>query len=99
MAHCLTQDAERDLAHIWDYVARESSPDRAELLITSILARLLLLARYPQLGRRRDDDLRLGLRSFATGVYVIIYRIEASDVVILRVIHGRRDIPPLLGDQ
>jgi toxin ParE1/3/4 len=42
-------------------------------------------------GRPRND-LRLGLRSFPVGQYVIIYRIDEVDVLILHVIHGHRDI-------
>jgi toxin ParE1/3/4 len=47
-------------------------------------------------GRRRDDDLRPGLRSFPVGRYIIIYRVEDDDVMILHVISGDRDIEPLL---
>jgi toxin ParE1/3/4 len=55
----------------------------------------LLLATYPHVGRRRDEDLLPGLRSFPVGEYVIIYRVEAEDVLILRVIRGSRDIEAL----
>src|SRR5207302_9593484 len=55
-----------------------------------------LLASYPQLGRRRDNDLRPGLRSFPVGEYVIIYRIEVQDdVLILRVLRGSRNLQAL----
>jgi hypothetical protein len=37
------------------------------------------------MGRRRDEDLRPGLRSFTVGEYVIIYRVEDEDVLILHV--------------
>ena len=50
-----------------------------------------LLSRNPWIGRSRDD-LRPGLRSFPVLQYVIIYRIEDEDVVILHEFHGRRDI-------
>jgi hypothetical protein len=43
----------------------------------------------------RANDLRPGLRSFPVLQYVIIYRIEDEDVVILHVFHGRRDIESL----
>lgn len=51
---------------------------------------------HPQMGRRREEDLRPGLRSFAVGAYVILYRTDAEDVLILRVIRGSRDIGALL---
>jgi toxin ParE1/3/4 len=56
-----------------------------------------MLARHPHIGRRRDD-LRPNLRSFPVGDYVIFYQTEGSDVLILHVLHGRRDIAALLGD-
>jgi toxin ParE1/3/4 len=56
---------------------------------------IFLLSKHPQLGRRRDHDLRPGLRSLSVGGYVVIYRIENQDVVVLHVLHGRRDIKAL----
>jgi plasmid stabilization system protein ParE len=44
------------------------------------------------MGRIRDEELRSGLRSFAVGEYVIIYRIQEECVVILRVLRGSRNI-------
>lgn len=47
---------------------------------------------------RRDEDLRIGLRSFPADDYVIIHRIAEDDVVlILHVVHGSRDIVALFG--
>lgn len=39
----------------------------------------------------------MGYRSFPVGEYVIVYAVEAEDVLILRVAHGRRDIEALFG--
>jgi plasmid stabilization system protein ParE len=45
------------------------------------------------MGRRRDHDLRPGLRSFSVDDYVIIHSVAEDDVVlILHVVHGSRDI-------
>ena len=82
---------------IWYYVASESgSTEIADRLIDSITERFLLPARNPRLGRRRDEELRLGLRSFPAGEYIIFYRIEAEDVLILHVVRGSRNIEALL---
>ena len=98
MAHRLAPEAEADLDGIWYYVAKESGDaEVADRLITAITARFYLLGRNPYLGRRRDDDLRPGLRSFPVGSYVIIYRVEGSGVLALRVLRGSRDIPALFG--
>lgn len=97
MAHRLSPEAEIDLEDIWYYIATKSDSIRiADRLINSIIERFFLLARHPHIGRRRDEDLRPGLRSFPVGKYVIIYRVENhEDVLILRVIHGNRDIEAL----
>jgi toxin ParE1/3/4 len=71
----------------------------ADRLIDTITERFFLLAHHPHLGRSRAEDLRPGLRSFAVGAYVIIYRVESADVLILRVMHGSRDLPAMLRRQ
>jgi plasmid stabilization system protein ParE len=62
MAHRLAPGAEVELDEIWLWTAKESgSVDIADRLIDSITERLFLLARYPHMGRPRDNDLRPGL--------------------------------------
>jgi toxin ParE1/3/4 len=93
----LSPEAEAELDDIWSYIARESgSIDIATRAVESITESFWLLARYPYLGRRRDEDLRPGLRSLAAGDYVVIYRIVNNVVLILHVMHGSRDIAALL---
>lgn len=92
MAHRLASQVEFELDDIWYYVARESgSIEIADRLIDSITDRFFLLANHPYVGRLRED-LRPGLRSFPVGQYVIIYRIEDADVLILHVLHSHRDV-------
>lgn len=81
---------------IWFHVALEAGKiEIADYIIDNITARFWLLAQRPHIGRARDD-LRPGLRSFPVGDYVILYRIDGKNVLILHVIHGSRDIPRLL---
>ena len=98
MAHRLGLEAEADLVEIWLFIARESgNPEVADRFIDSLSERFLLLSRYPHLGRRRDEDLVPGLRSFPVGRYVILYSVEADgDVMIVRIIPGERDIAALI---
>lgn len=92
MAFRISADAEADLEEVWTYIAVESgSPDIARRFIETIAARFEVLAEHPQLGRQRND-LRQELRSHPVGNYVIFYRIVDNDILVLRVIHGRRDI-------
>lgn len=92
MAHRLASQVEFELDDIWYYVARESgSIEIADRLIDSITDRFFLLANHPYVGRLRED-LRPGMRSFPVGQYVIIYRIEDADVLILHALHSHRDV-------
>lgn len=67
----------------------------ADRLIDSLTRRFFLLAKHPNLGRARDEDLSSGIRSFPVGRYVILYRIEGDDILILRVLRGSRNIKML----
>ncbi|HXL21312.1 MAG TPA: type II toxin-antitoxin system RelE/ParE family toxin [Candidatus Dormibacteraeota bacterium] len=98
MACQVGPDVEPELDSIWEYITDESgSPETARRVVHSITKRFALLGKHPHIGRTRDD-LRRGLRSFAVGSFVIIYRIDGDDVLILHVLHGRRDIQNLFGD-
>ena len=93
MAHRRAVTADSDLDQIWYHTAKETgSVEKADQLVEFITERFILLSRNPWLGRRRDRDLLPGLRSFSIGPYVVIYRIEEEDVLLLHVFHGSRDI-------
>ena len=96
MPHRVAPAAEAELDDIWYYIAKESdSIEIADRMVDSITDRFFLLARFPHIGRRRDEDLRPGLRSFVVGEYVIIYRVEDGEILILHVIRGSRDLEAL----
>jgi toxin ParE1/3/4 len=98
MAHRLSPEAEGELDDIWYYIATESgSMDVADRFIEGLTRRFYLLAMSPYMGRRRDEDLRPGMRSFAFGKYIILYRIDDEGVLILHVVRGSRDVEALLG--
>src|SRR5271167_2588648 len=99
MGHRRAPRADSDLDEIWYYIAKESgSVEVADRFIESITDHFYLLSRNPYIGRRRDEDLRVGLRSFPVGRYVILYRVENEDVVILYVLPGNRNLGGLLED-
>jgi plasmid stabilization system protein ParE len=89
MSHRLTAQAETDLDQIWDYIVQESGNlEIARRQVMSLTDRFFLLAKHPYLGRPRDYDLGAGRRSYPVDRYLIVYRIEGQNVLILRVIHG-----------
>ena len=92
MAHRLAPQARADLDRIWDFILTETgSETAADRTVDTIAERFYLLARWPRIGRPRND-LRRGLRSHPAGDYLIFYRIDRAGIIILRVLHGRRDI-------
>jgi toxin ParE1/3/4 len=98
MTHRVSSKAAADLDDIMFYVATESgSIEIAERLIASITARFSLLASRPYLGRSRDADFGSGSRSLPVRDYVIVYTVEDGNALILRVVHGRRDLEALFG--
>jgi toxin ParE1/3/4 len=93
MAHRVAEDVAAELDGIWLYIAKQSgSVEIADKVVDSITDCFVALGRNPRMGRRRDDDLAPGLRSFPVGNYVIVYCIEEEDAAILHVFHGSRDI-------
>lgn len=90
----LNDQAEADLDEIWLHVAVDNAKD-ADRLIDRILARCQLLADNPHMGRERPD-LRVGLRSFAVGSHLIVYRPISDGIEVMRVLHGARDLGRLV---
>ncbi|WP_419805682.1 type II toxin-antitoxin system RelE/ParE family toxin [Terriglobus sp.] len=98
MTHRLSPEAEAELDGIWEYIATESgSLVVADRFIDGLTRQFYLLATHPYMGHRRDEDLRPGMRSFVFGSYLILYRTEGEDVLILHVVRGSRDIVALFG--
>jgi toxin ParE1/3/4 len=90
MPYRLSALAEQDLDEIWSYVAEDASLTTADRLIDDIVHRFELLAEQPEMGRARPEFGR-DVRSFAVENYVIYYRHEGDDVLVARILHGRRD--------
>jgi toxin ParE1/3/4 len=83
-----------DLAEITDFIARDN-PRRAEQFEEELLDHAQKIAREP-LAYVERRDLQPGLRSCAHGSYVIFFTVNAKGVRVERILHGARDLPPLL---
>src|SRR5437762_10414837 len=97
--------ARRDLLDIWRYFAEVASPELADGLLRDIAFAADRLSTDPQMFRVRMDlmpDLPGGLRSVPVHPYTIFYRVQPTvdgddkGVQIIRVLHERRDFPPIL---
>lgn len=81
--------AETDLDNIVDYIAQDNLT-RAEEFGQELRAKVLLLAQYPELGRKRRPGMQDWLRELIVHKnYIIFYRVldESHTVEILRVKH------------
>ena len=87
-----TERAIADLEAIQAHVARHN-PRAAAMLGKRIRTALDLLADFPGLGRKRDDEVRA--LPIVTHPYVVYYSLDerAGEVIILHVRHGRRRPP------
>ena len=82
--------ADADLAEIYQYIA-ERSPAGADSFVREIARRFENLGMFPFIGRERSMLFR-GMRSVVVHPYVVFYTVEPDGIVIMRVLHGRRDI-------
>lgn len=85
-----TAEADEDLIEIWGYIGARNEV-AADKLLDRLEQRWNALTEHPHLGRN-CDDLAAGVRCLVEGDYLIFYRLDGRDVVILRVLHGRRAI-------
>ena len=86
----LSPAALSDLDAIWDYTLRLWSVDQAETYIRTIASDMSLLLRHPEIARERLE-IRPAVRVYRSGSHLIIYRIEASWLDVLRIVHARQN--------
>lgn len=85
-----------DLRSLYDHLAEASAPERAFAWVEALRRHLLGFAAFPERGTRRDA-IRPGLRT--TGYrrrVTIAFVVTDTEVVILRVLYGGRDVEGLL---
>lgn len=80
-----------DRDRIWDYYVRVAGGHTAEKILREIAEVIALLEEHPFAGRARNE-LRPGLRSFASTPHVVFYRVVNDTPQIVRVLDGRQDI-------
>lgn len=86
-----TQRAREDLLDIWAHIAGEGSPRTANEVFDFIEERCANLAVSPRIGRARPEIAEKA-RSLVVKRWVVFYRIDGSDVQIVRVVDGARDL-------
>lgn len=96
--YVLTPPARGDLADIWDYVAEQSSLDRADHVLEKLHQAMGKVAETPNLGHPRADIADETLRVYRVFSYLVIYRPETSPLQIVRILHGARDIQAIFNE-
>lgn len=91
--------AEQDLLDIVEYVAAENL-SAAHHIAERLEQGLQQLQQYPLLGKVPADPklARMGYRVLIADDYLVFYKVRGKTVLVYRIIHGARDILPLLED-
>lgn len=92
--HFLSSVADQDIADVWQFIARDSI-EAADRMIDRFTATFGSLAQSPYLGQVYEHP-RLELRRFSVDKYAIFYRILDDAIVVVRILHGARNIDRLL---
>jgi plasmid stabilization system protein ParE len=96
--YLLTPEAERDLDDIKRYLVRQGGARVARYVLREIREALRFLASMPEAGHRREDLTDASVKFWTVFSYLVVYDSAKRPIEILNVIHGARDVPPLLED-
>ena len=80
-----------DLQDILDFTMERFGSAQAEKYIHGLFDVFDRLVENPAIGRARLE-LVAGLRSFPSGSHVIFFMVFVEEIVIVRVLHGARDV-------
>ncbi|MDP3410835.1 type II toxin-antitoxin system RelE/ParE family toxin [Bosea sp. (in: a-proteobacteria)] len=93
-----SQQANDDLQSIWLWIARDSV-GAAEAFLDRMIERIDILEQFPEAGPNRDE-IGVGARALVAERWLVLYRVSADGVQIVRIVDGARDLsklPPMPG--
>ncbi len=78
----------------------QDNPDASDALADAVHAAAREIGKHPHVGRARPELARPPIRFLvlASFPYILVYNSERRPPLILRVLHGARDLPELLQD-
>ncbi|MBW4478023.1 MAG: type II toxin-antitoxin system RelE/ParE family toxin [Tolypothrix brevis GSE-NOS-MK-07-07A] len=91
--HIISPEASQDLEEIIDYFARINI-DAGERFVDEFDKKCKYLANFPNMGRSYGN-IKPDLRGVPLDDYIILYRVINSEVEIVRVISGYRNLESL----
>lgn len=90
-----TAEAKADLQQIGDYIAKDN-PSRALSFIDELEQKCLTIAASTEAFPLVPRYEQYGIRRRVHGSYLIFYRVEAEQIVIVHVLHGAMDYAAIL---
>ena len=90
----VSEQALRDLTEIHEYI-RAERPMAADRMIERFWRTFEFLCDFPNSGHVRSDVRDARYRFKRVKSFLIGYRVDGSDVRIVRVLHGARDFRPI----
>jgi len=92
-------ESRNDLAQIKEYISVEfDNPTAATRMVAFIAKRIRGLKQFPEMGALLSSivDVESNYRYLVCKSYLVFYRIDGSDVYIIRVLYGGRDYASIL---
>ena len=86
-----TPQALADIQRLHQFLA-DKNPDAAIRAVQIIRAGVKIIATQPRIGHPAEDmdaEYREWLITFGQGGYLVLYRIDEGDVILLAIRHGR----------
>ncbi len=90
----ITGAAQQDLREIGAYIAKDN-PNRAISFASELTAKIYQVGARPYSFPERGE-LREGLRCALHGHYQILFIVNCDRPLILRILHGARNIPEII---
>lgn len=98
----ITEDAQRDLAMLYDYIMENDSAVQAGRIMDSLLESAKSPAENAERGSHPRELLAFGFREYRQIIlkpWRIIYGVEPDRVIVYLIADGRRDMRSLLAQR
>ncbi len=99
MSYVLTETAESELDAILDYIADRDGPQRALHVYNRFEEVFTKLGQTPGMGATRRHLTGETVRWWPVFKFLVLYETDDAGVIILRVVHGQRDLDALFGSE
>lgn len=90
--------ARAELAAIWRHTAAQWGTEQADRYLEDIIRQVEMVVNYPQIGGRAEG-LDETYRKVRSGYHRVIYRNEGDEVIVVRVLHAKQDLPDDIEDE